>query len=156
MMNKKTWIVASLILFAVWISLSGKFEVKFILYGGITSVIAGGIFSMINEKIGFNLLALIKYIFWLMKEVIKSAIDVTRVILSPNMKINPRIVEFECDYGNDVAATVLSGSIILTTGTVTIDIKDGKHFMVHALTDAAAEGLLEGTMQKKVGEVFKK
>ena len=43
MMKKKTWIVASLILFAVWISLSGKFEVKFILYGGITSVVAGGI-----------------------------------------------------------------------------------------------------------------
>ena len=72
------------------------------------------------------------------------------------MQINPHIIEFELDYGSDTAATMLANSITLTPGTVTVDIKDGKHFVVHALTDKSADGLLEGTMQRKVGEVFRK
>ena len=42
-----------------------------------------------------------------------------------------------------------------TPGTVTIDVRENSSFfVVHALTDHAAEGLLEGTMQRKIGKLF--
>ena len=52
------------------------------------------------------------------------------------------------------ATSVLINSIILTPGTVTVEVSDEKHFVVHALTDDAAGGLLEGTMQRKIAELF--
>ncbi|MGN0732697.1 MAG: Na+/H+ antiporter subunit E [Emergencia sp.] len=155
-MKKRTWIAASVLLFAIWIFLSGRFEVKFLMYGAAASVLAGWIFAKINDEMGISIPAFIRYFFWLVKEIIKSAWDITKVVLSPKMNINPHLIEFDLDYGSDAAATMLANSITLTPGTVTVDIRDSKHFVVHALTDAAAEGLLEGTMQRKVAEVFKK
>ena len=36
-----------------------------------------------------------------------------------------------------------------------MDIYDNGIYTVHALTDSAAEGLLEGSMQRKVADVFR-
>lgn len=155
-MRKNTWIIASILLFAIWIFLSGRFEVKYLMYGAVASVLAGWAFAKINDEMKISIPAFLLYFCWLIKEIIKSACDITKVVLSPHMQINPHIIEFELDYGSDTAATMLANSITLTPGTVTVDIKDGKHFVVHALTDKSADGLLEGTMQRKVGEVFRK
>ncbi|MBR4020707.1 MAG: Na+/H+ antiporter subunit E, partial [Firmicutes bacterium] len=97
---------------------------------------------------------LAKYWVWLFVQIAKSSIDVAKIVVSPKMKINPQLVEFDCWYQNPIAKSVLINSIILTPGTVTIEVKDEKHFLVHALTDEAALGLLDGTMQRKIAELF--
>lgn len=154
-MRKRTWFGATALFFAIWVALSGRLEIKFLLYGGVAAILAGWIFAKINDEMKISIIAFVKYFFWLIKEVVKSSIDVTKIVLSREMKINPQIIEFDWDYRNDYAATLLTNSIILTPSTVTLDVRDGKHFIVHALTDSAAKGLLEGTMQRKVEEVFK-
>ena len=53
-----------------------------------------------------------------------------------------------------MATVVLANSITLTPGTITMNVTDDGLFEVHALTDGAAEGLLDGSMQKKVAELF--
>lgn len=153
-MNLKTWIKSSILLFILWICLSGRFEIRFIIYGLVTAATAGYIFAKINQTLNLKTGTFLVYLLWLLKEIIKSALDVTKIVISPGMKIQPQIIEFDYEYKNPAAQALLTNSIILTPGTVTIDIKDGKTFVVHALTDAAAEGLLEGTMQRKVAEVF--
>ena len=50
----------------------------------------------------------IRYFFWLLKEIIKSAWDITKVVLSPNLEINPHLIEFDLDHGSDVAAIMLA------------------------------------------------
>ena len=42
----------------------------------------------------------------------------------------------------------------VTPGTVTVEVKEEKYFLVHALTDEAALGLMDGTMQRKIAELF--
>lgn len=97
---------------------------------------------------------LIGYWIWLLKEIAKSSWGVAVAVMSPKMKINPQIIEFDYDYKNPIAVSLLINSIILTPGTVTIDVQNERHFTVHALTDDAAEGLLEGTMQRKIADLF--
>ena len=107
-MKKRTWIVASVLLFSIWVFLSGRFEGKFLMYGAVASVLAGWLFAKINDEMGISIPAFIRYFFWLLKEIFKSAWDITKVVLSPNLEINPHLIEFDLDYGSDVAAIMLA------------------------------------------------
>lgn len=72
------------------------------------------------------------------------------------MNINPQIVEIDYAFDNPAAVTVFVNSIILTPGTVTVDVIDERIFRVHALTDRAALGLMDGEMQRRISRVFER
>ena len=98
---------------------------------------------------GRFLLRLVRYWGWLAREVLRSSLDVTRIVLSPKLPISPTVAEFEtsCKLATDRA--LLGNSITLTPGTLTIQIADG-HFVVHALTEAGARDILAGEMDRRV------
>ena len=161
----KYWLKGTVILYASWLLLSGILKPKFLIVGLVTAMFVAAIClpSMWIEgrdgksrfcllDVGFFKLA--KYWIWLFIEIAKSSFHVAKIVMSPKMKINPQLVEFDCWYRNPIATSVLINSIILTPGTVTVEVKDEKHFLVHALTDEAALGLLDGTMQRKIAELF--
>jgi multicomponent Na+:H+ antiporter subunit E len=52
-----------------------------------------------------------------------------------------------------MAYVVLANSITLTPGTVTLNVTDDGLFEIHALTVGAAEGVLDGSFQKKVADL---
>jgi multicomponent Na+:H+ antiporter subunit E len=89
------------------------------------------------------------YLPWLAWVVTKSNIEVALLILSPSMKIKPRIVRVRATQHTDVGRVVYANSITLTPGTVTVDV-EGDLLSVHALTDAAAEELKTGGMDRRV------
>lgn len=101
-----------------------------------------------------DLPALINYWCWLLKEIFVSGIDVCRLILMPDMRLNPRIISFSNDQPSDLTRSILANSITLTPGTVTIDIEDDTT-NVHALTDQSADGLLKGAMISRVAALAK-
>ena len=114
-------------LFAIWVLLSGKFEIKFLLIGLLSSLVVSFIclpFLMIkNPKtgksffvFGINYLKLIPYCIWVIKEIFKSTIDVSREILKIHTDYEPRIVYFSMPFENPMANVVLANSIILTPG----------------------------------------
>lgn len=163
----KYWIKGTVILYILWLLLSGILEPKFLIVGFVTSLIITIICLpslWIEGRDGkskfclldVNLLKLAKYWIWLFLEIAKSSLHVAGIVISPDMnkKMNPQLVEFDCWYKNPIATSVLINSIILTPGTVTVEVKDEKHFLVHALTDEAVLGLLDGTMQRKIAELF--
>ena len=153
------------LLLLLWIVMSGIFTVKFIIYGCVSSFLIS-CFVVGSLRIGglksnrtyfilhANYPKLIIYFLWLIKEVVKSAIDVSKIILSPNMKIDPIVVWFKADYDNPAARAILANSITLTPGTVTIDIYDSGVFSVHALNRKFADGLLSGDMQKRIAKLY--
>ena len=94
------------------------------------------------------------YTGWLLKEIFKSTYDVCKVIMKPGTDYVPRIVYFSMPYENPMASVILANSIILTPGTVTIDVTDDGIFEVHALNKTAADDMLSGTMPRKVAWVF--
>lgn len=166
-LQKKTiinWIEIFIILFLAWIIMSGIFELKFMLYAVLACAAIStlclrllNIQAMKSKKIYFmlemNWFRFIAYFGWLLVQILKSAWYVSKVTLIKRDEISPSVVWFSVDYDNPVAAALLANSITLTPGTITIDIKKGV-YSVHALTDETAEGVLDGSMQKKVAWVF--
>lgn len=161
----KYWFKGTAVLYILWLLLSGILKPKFLIVGFVTSVIITIICLpslWIEGRDGktkyclldVSFLKLAKYWVWLFIEIAKSSISVAKIVVSPKMKMNPQLVEFDCWYKNPIATSVLINSIILTPGTVTVEVKDERHFLVHALTDEAALGLMDGTMQRKIADLF--
>ena len=151
----------SLGLFAVWVLLSGQFEGKFLLIGLCSSYICYPLLNITNERtgkvyfvFGFNFLKLFVYFLWLVKEIVKASVEVACLVFRPRMDYEPRMAYFSMPFENPMASVILAFSIILTPGTITVDVNDDGIFEVHALTKGMAEGLMEGTMQRKVAALF--
>ena len=159
------WFKLTLLLIVLWYIMSGILEVKFIVFGVLSAVIISCVcfreFTLKGYKSGesyyimnANAVRYTVYTFWLLKELVKAALYVSKVVTFERNKLKPRIVCFRADYDNPVARVVLANSITLTPGTVTVDILDNGVYAVHALTDELAEGLLDGTMQNKVAWAY--
>jgi len=89
------------------------------------------------------------YLLWLAVEVLKSAIQVTLVVLSPTMPITPRYIRVVPTQRTDFGRALFANSITLTPGTVAVDVAPDA-ILVHALTTQAADGLLTGDMDARV------
>ena len=86
---------------------------------------------------------------WLLKEIAKSAWDVSKIILSPELPISPTLVRAPASQESIVGVVTYANSITLTPGTISVDVKKGE-ILVHALTREGADGLLEGEMDRRV------
>lgn len=92
---------------------------------------------------------LLGYWAWLAKEVIKSSLDVARIVLSPSLPISPQVVTIRASCENPVDQAILANSITLTPGTLALDVHNGE-IIVHALTRAGADELKKGEMDQRV------
>lgn len=92
---------------------------------------------------------LIGYWMWLSKEVVKSSLDVARIIVSPSLPISPQVVTIKASCDNPVDRAILANSITLTPGTLALDVYEGE-ITVHALTEAGAAELRKGEMDRRI------
>ena len=95
---------------------------------------------------------LIGYWFWLAKEVVKSSLDVARIVLTPSLPIRPEVVKFRASCQHPVDQAILANSITLTPGTLALDVYKGE-IIVHALTAQGADELRKGEMDRRVREL---
>lgn len=91
----------------------------------------------------------IGYAPWLLWQIIKANWQVARIILTPSLPIQPRLMRLEVSQESDLGKVVYANSITLTPGTVTLDVREDR-FLVHALTQEAADSLDTGEMDHKV------
>ena len=84
-------------------------------------------------QIELNPLKFIGYIGWLLVEIAKSNIAVTKTILSSSMPIKQNLFNVPYTQRTDLGQVIFANSITLTPGTVTVETEDG-HFLVHALS----------------------
>jgi len=89
------------------------------------------------------------YFPWLFVEIIKSNLEVASAILTAPKAIAPRTMQIMASQRSDVGRVTYANSITLTPGTITLHV-DGNTFLVHALTQASAEGLHTGEMNRRV------
>jgi multicomponent Na+:H+ antiporter subunit E len=145
---------AFLALYFFWLLLSGYFT-TFLMAAGAGSALAVLWFARRMEVIdaeghpvhlGWRIVA---YWAWLSKEIVKSAWDVSRIIIDPRLPISPTLVRFKPSQKTTVGLVIHANSITLTPGTITIDAEKGE-FLVHALTRAGAEGVVTGDMDGRV------
>lgn len=91
----------------------------------------------------------ILYIPWLLWEIVKSNLAIARVILSPSMPIQPKLIRVTATQKTELGKVIHANSITLTPGTTTLDVRDDT-LLVHALTDSSAQGALSGVIDRKV------
>jgi multicomponent Na+:H+ antiporter subunit E len=146
----------SLLLF--WAVLSGKFD-AFHLSVGLLSVLFVLWMDFRLAPLGdadvsrVHPVRFVIYYFWLLKEMVLSAVFVARAIISPSLYVDPRLVCFRSEQPGVVSAVVLANSITLTPGTLTVDLEDNV-YLVHALNSRTANDLLSGSMQARVAALF--
>src|SRR5690606_38101236 len=88
-------------------------------------------------------------LWWLLGEIVKSNIVVIRRVWQPRPAISHVVFTLPVKTMNVLTRTLYANSITLTPGTVTLEVAPD-HFQVHALTREAADGLLEGEMERRV------
>ncbi len=152
--------ITFLVLFLNWIIWSSMFDALHLLLGVISCIIVtfmshdllfrGERFSAryIIEFIRF-----IKYIPWLLYQIILSNIHVAYLVLHPEMPIEPKLIRFKSKLKKDISLVVFANSITLTPGTITADIKDGEYH-VHCLDKKVADDLLTGDIEERVAHIF--
>ena len=158
-----------LLLFALWLALSGVFLTEFVVIGAISAIIAvalserlfhgthEGFFSSAPSKpLWFVGVAarLLLYIPWISYQIVSSNLHVVYLVLHPRMPISPTLVEFDTTLTSETAQVILAQSITLTPGTVTVDASNGK-FLIHCLSRKTRQGIEDGDIQTKVAKIFR-
>ena len=156
-----SFILSFLILFAIWLLLSGKFDLFHLTLGFIACALissyTGDLLFPSSKMEGLLSLwfRFIKYIPWLIYQVFIANIHVLYLVFHPRMMelIDPRIVRFESKLKSDLARVTFANSITLTPGTITVNVSIFGNFAVHAIDAPSAESL-PGEMEQRIAKVF--
>lgn len=146
------------VLYGFWLLLSGYFT-AFLLAAGAGCALAVLLFSRrmgIIDHEGHPLhlwrRVLFSYWPWLVKEIVKSAWDVTRRILHPRWPISPTLARFRPSQQTDLGLVIHANSITLTPGTISVEVSCNE-FLVHALTAEGAASLAGSEMDRRVTDM---
>ncbi|MBI1942715.1 MAG: Na+/H+ antiporter subunit E [Betaproteobacteria bacterium] len=141
-------------LYVFWILMSGFFT-PFLLAAGFGSALfvawLGHRMELVDrEGHPFHLTwAAVTYWPWLAKEIMKSALEVSRIILDPRLPVSPTVVRFKPRQKSAVGLVTHANSITLTPGTLSVEVgPDG--FTVHALTAEGAAATSASEMDRRV------
>lgn len=148
------YVSIGLVLSCFWLVLSGHYN-ALTLGAGIGSValtlaLAWRMKIIDDEGHPIHLLPrAITYWPWLVVEIAKAALDVTKIILNPKLPISPTLIRVRASQRSAAGLATYANSITLTPGTITARVS-GHEFLVHAVTREGARELAEGTMDRRV------
>jgi multicomponent Na+:H+ antiporter subunit E len=155
--------VLFVLLLGLWLLLSGHYDVFHISMGVLSSALVVLLNAKLNRHYFFaenasgytpiRLGRALLYVPWLVWQIVLASIQVAQVVLSPKMPLDPSLVKFKTRYPNTLARVFLANSITLTPGTITLELEDDD-YIVHALTDASASGIVDDSMPRKVAGLF--
>lgn len=155
------YILTFLLAMGAWIILSGRFDAFHLALGVASSLLVSFLtadllfYSDNMDGLGTSIYRFIRYLPWLLWQIMLANIHVMKLIFHPRMHelINPKIIRFESRLHSDVAHLIFANSITLTPGTITVYVSIFGYYTVHVIDTASAEGL-PGEMEQRVGHIF--
>jgi len=155
------YIITFVILLLNWLIWSGHFDAWHLSLG----VISCALVTYISHDLLFRrekfqkkditeTTRFIKYIPWLIYQIILANFHVAKIALNPRMPIQPSLITFPTKLKKGISLLTFGNSITLTPGTITADIKPGGYYVVHALDRTVADDLLTGEMEDRVAHIF--
>ncbi|MEN8256311.1 MAG: Na+/H+ antiporter subunit E [Thermodesulfobacteriota bacterium] len=159
-----------ILLFALWLLLSGKFDLFHLSLGALSCALVARLSSdllFLERDKGFSRRIIeagrfLGYFGWLLWQIVIANFHVIGLALSGRRMRNelaPHIFSFKTILRNDFSRFVLANSITLTPGTVTIRIH-GDTLYVHAISQEAAGELADqeaiSEMERRVAMVFER
>ncbi|MEA3419729.1 MAG: Na+/H+ antiporter subunit E [Campylobacterota bacterium] len=114
-----------ILLFLVWVGLTNSLDIQELLVGAIVAFGVAWFFTE-NEKPDIVSIAT-RYIAFtplFLKSLVKSNIEVAKIVLDPRLPINPGIIKLKTSLTDEYDKLLLANSITLTPGTITVELKD--------------------------------
>ena len=149
----------ALLLAAAWLLWSGIYKPLLLWLGAFSCLLSLYIAQRVGffkQSTGLHLLPrLPRFSLWLLVEIVKSSLEVVRLVLDPKLPISPTVVQIKAEPEDDVGQVILANSITLTPGTVTLDVFDNR-LLVHCVTREGARAIEEGDANRRVAELTKK
>ena len=143
-----------LVFFLAWVIFNGRVTAEILLFGGAVSVLMLGFcckfmdYSLKKERNFYRKMpAVCRYIWLLVKEIVKANLTVCRMILTRREVMEPAIVRVHTDLKTETAKVMLANSITLTPGTITVAMT-GQELLVHCLDKSLAEGMEDSEFVK--------
>jgi multicomponent Na+:H+ antiporter subunit E len=129
-MKIKNQLAIFFVLMIVWVLINNSLDLEILGVGFILSLSLAFIFGrrtdVLDEfkftpKAFFYTGVYLLVFFW---DLVKSNIHVALIVLKPSLPINPGIVKTKTVLKSKMARMILTNSITLTPGTLTVDIED--------------------------------
>ncbi len=123
-----------ILLFLVWIGLTNSLDTQELIVGAVVAFVVAKFFTKDeNIDIGRLVIVYIKFLPIFLKNLVKSNIEVAKIVLTPNLPTNTGIVKLKTHLTNDHDKLLLANAITLTPGTITIEL-DNDDLYVHVLS----------------------
>ena len=143
-----------LLFFLVWIIFNGAITTEICIFGVVVAFLMFGFvckfmdYSWRKEKLliqrsGYFLL----YLGNLLIEIVRANVSVCHFVLSDRDEIHPVMVSFHTTLKSSLARVILTNSITLTPGTITVSLQ-GDEVIVHCLDRSLAEGMEDSSFVK--------
>ena len=139
----------SVTLVAVWLLWSGHLEPFILILGGLSVLLTlwmslrMGVIDDEGAPAQLGIRPFTQFMPWLMWEIVKSNIEVTKIILSPKMELHRNLIEISACPKTQIGKVILANAITLTPGTVSVNLKDDR-ILVHALSFRGWRGRFVG------------
>lgn len=157
-MKIKNQLAIFFVLMFIWILINNSLNLQIIGVGFILSLCLAFIFGRrtdVLDEFKFTPKAFFYtgvYLFVFFGDLVKSNIDVALRVLKPSLPINPGIVKTRTVLKSKMARMILTNSITLTPGTLTVDI-EGDILYIHWI-DVESEDIDVAT--EKIVKKFEK
>ena len=143
-----------LLFLLVWIIFNGAITTEICIFGVVVAFLMFGFvckfmdYSWRKEKLliqrsGYFLL----YLGNLLIEIVRANVSVCHFVLSDRDEIHPVMVSFHTTLKSSLARVILTNSITLTPGTITVSLQ-GDEVIVHCLDRSLAEGMEDSSFVK--------
>ncbi len=122
----------TVLLFALWMVLTYNVQIFNIVVGLAVSFSIALLYTKLFTHKSFEFISpvwFMVYLYVLLKNLILSNLQISKRILSKDMKLSPAIVAVKTNLESDWKKLLLANSITLTPGTLTLDIKDDMLFI---------------------------
>lgn len=103
-------------------------------------------------------LRVVGFIWFVIVAIVRSNLEVARIVLSPRHVFRPAIVGVPLDVRSDAGITLLAVVVTITPGTVALDVSSDRQTMyIHAMDVhdvAALRSEIKGEFERRVMEIF--
>lgn len=149
------WVV---VLSLFWLLLSGYLQPLLLSFGAISVFLVVWVVKRMDDvdqelkQLGFGF-SIFRYIPWLLKEIITSSINVTKVIWGSPQDLSPTLAKIPLNNIPREKRVLYANSITLTPGTLSLDV-DKNEITVHALQASSIDQLKAGSMENMIAGLW--
>ncbi len=148
------YLLVSFTLYLFWLILSGHFSPHLLILGALSALLVAWLLRRMDQvdKTPVSLhpsLALVGFGAWLFWHLIRSNIEVARIIWHPALPVDPVWTRLPVRVSTQMQRTLYANSITLTPGTLTADVQED-HFLVHTLCERGIGLLHGGEMEQRI------